>query len=97
MTAQEIYDKVLFALRRQGRASGFNSGSCEEMCAYRSHDDCKCAVGHLIEDADYTDRMEGMRVASLIERFPKLNCLKEHVDLLTTLHPETAAEVYSIP
>lgn len=61
MTAQEIFDKVLFSLRKQGKAS-----TKYGRCMYRGPDGLKCAVGHLIEDADYRPAWEGRSVHDLL-------------------------------
>lgn len=47
-TLQELFDRVVTALIRQGRPSLNDSA-----CAYRGDDGAKCAVGHLISDEVY--------------------------------------------
>ena len=49
MTVQEIFDKVLFALRKQGVAAGDWTGS-HFTCSYKDSQGRRCAVGHLIPD-----------------------------------------------
>lgn len=51
MTDQEIFDKVLKALREQRYASTVFGTSCR----YRGRQGRKCAVGHLISDQDLLD------------------------------------------
>lgn len=53
-TAQEVFDFVCTKVLEQGRPSvkrapdGGLGG-----CLYRGDDNCKCALGHVIDDADY--------------------------------------------
>lgn len=52
MTPQEVFDKVVTHLRKQGRSS--RNGKC----LYR-YGDLKCAAGCLIEDEEYRPFMDG--------------------------------------
>jgi len=64
MTNQEIYDKVLTHLRRQGRAAvAIEDG--EPSCRYRDGLGGMCAVGCLIPDEVYTPEIEGEGVFSV--------------------------------
>ena len=61
MTKQEIFDTVLHALRKQGRASVKThpeDGIPTDMCVYRAANGDKCAAGHLIPDDLYDPKME---------------------------------------
>lgn len=85
MTAQEIFDTVVRALREQGMPS-----MDENECRYRTEGDngntLKCAVGHLIPDDVYSRGLEGYTVNS--EEFqPTLDRLglTEHMALLRDL------------
>lgn len=69
MTNQEVFDKVLFALRKQGRASIRYTHSQNSECAYRGHDGMKCAVGHLIPDEKYNAGLEGVKCSDLQVRY----------------------------
>lgn len=60
MTHQEIFDKVLTALRAQGMAST-SAGSCVYRDLVSGN---RCAVGHLIKDEAYDWRLEGLSAAS---------------------------------
>ena len=57
MNKQEIFDKVYKHLLTQGRRSRLYDVE-GGLCAYRSFDGLKCAVGCLIEDANYSASME---------------------------------------
>ena len=73
MKAQEIYDKVLFALRAQGAASTQTDPQTGETeCAYRGDNGCKCAAGHLIPDAMYDSSMERQSIAAILVNNPEL-------------------------
>lgn len=60
MTKQEVFDKVVTHLVRQGRQSVDGIG-----CAYRGEDSTMCAVGCLIEDKFYNGRLEGLLVNNM--------------------------------
>lgn len=84
-TAQHLYETVIKHLRQQKVKSAVITstkpdGSCEYTCKYRDYTGCKCAVGCLIPDIEYSQKMEGKDVVDLINS-----------DLLNTLR---AAEFY---
>lgn len=54
MNAQQIFDRVLDHLRKQGLASVGNDGGC----MYRAPDGAMCAAGCLIADEHYSDSLE---------------------------------------
>lgn len=71
ITAQSIFDKVVNGLRAQGSKCLNNSGDC----AYRNKvmpdgraapDSLKCAAGLLIEDSEYTFKMESISIVRLL-------------------------------
>jgi hypothetical protein len=64
MTDQEIFDKVALHLLTQGRPAR-ESGSCK----YRTPGGRKCAIGCLIEDDQYTPKMEGLRISQVADRY----------------------------
>jgi len=67
MTNQEIYDKVLFGLRKQGHASAMYDEHGEfESCAYRGDNGDRCAVGMLIPDEIYNQEIEGLGLYSIV-------------------------------
>lgn len=80
MTNQEIFDKVTLHLLTQNEKSIGVDGTCK----YRQND-LKCAVGCLIEDEDYTEKMEGIGVVNLIQRFGCLEWMWPHKSLLVSL------------
>jgi hypothetical protein len=83
MNAQEIFDTVKNHLLKQN-AKSVN----EEMdiCAYRSPDGLKCAIGCLISDKEYSPTMEGLGVEDLSLDFPVLEeRFIDHSDLLDSL------------
>jgi hypothetical protein len=59
MTKQEIFDHVLTHLRKQGKPAINETDSGEDICAYRTDDGLKCAVGCLIPDDKYNEDLEG--------------------------------------
>lgn len=52
---QEVFDKVATHLLKQGSRSEFGGG-----CAYRSPDGKMCAVGCLLQDEQYSPKLEGI-------------------------------------
>lgn len=54
MTEQELFDKVVAHLRKQGVKSVENG-----RCRYRTAEGLKCAIGILIKDEDYSTELEG--------------------------------------
>lgn len=79
-TMQQMFDHVLFALRKQGIASVFIDDSFDddsfEQCVYRDPTGNKCAAGHLIPDELYDPRMDrgdtagGGTMANILRTFP---------------------------
>jgi hypothetical protein len=63
MTPQEVFDKIVSHLRSQGKPSIGKHGGCK----YRNEQNCKCAVGCLIEDDEYSPKMEGLVIFDLIK------------------------------
>lgn len=55
MNRQEVFDKVLNHLLKQGRKSVDSDGRC----LYRAPNGDKCAIGCLIPDELYTPELEG--------------------------------------
>ena len=56
---QTIFNRVAAHLLAQGRPSLSDN---EGECAYRGEDDLRCAVGCLIDDAHYSEALEGYSV-----------------------------------
>ena len=71
MTKQEIFDTVLHALRKQGRASvrRLSDGLPTDRCVYRAANGDKCAAGHLIPDDLYDPKMEDKSFTGVSESF----------------------------
>ena len=80
MTDQEVFDKVVTALREQGCKS-MDDGAC----VYRSKDGRKCAVGHLIPDELYHERMEGKVCFHLCRAYPGVRRLGLNMTLVLNL------------
>lgn len=59
---QEIFDTVVNHLRAQKVQSMFDGS-----CVYRTTDGLKCAIGGLLTDEEYSPKMEGALVDSLLE------------------------------
>lgn len=68
MNQQDIFDKVLNGIRKQGKLSTVKGLSGKVMCRYRTADGLKCAAGHLIPDDVYEASMEGARISAYIPR-----------------------------
>lgn len=81
MEAQEIFDKVVTHLRKQGCKS-FDEFT--QSCLYRGPNGTSCAVGCLIPDEEYTSAIEGDIVDALIYRFqlPSLIPMQSNIELL---------------
>lgn len=63
MTSQEVFDTVVKHLRTQGqKAIDKKRGGC----AYKTDDGLRCAIGCLIEDKEYSPKMEGHVLFDLI-------------------------------
>lgn len=71
---QQIFDRVANHLLIQNKRSLEEANTTDDFgqCAYRSYDGLKCAIGCLIADEDYTERMEGKTVYSLLQIFRHL-------------------------
>lgn len=70
MTLQEIFDRVVDHLRKQGEPSttpALHTNSVR--CLYRGPNGKKCAVGALITDAVYSPHIEGGTVSDVGVRF----------------------------
>lgn len=77
ITAQELFDQVVLAVVKQGRASVTEQG----MCMYRGPGGLKCAVGHVLRDDELQLDEEGFTVLGL----PLPKRLKPHRGLLREL------------
>lgn len=66
MNQQEIFNTVLFGLRKQGKASttSQDGGGLWE-CRYRGPNGLKCAAGMLLKDEYYDHLMEGQPVGNM--------------------------------
>ena len=88
-SAQEIFDKVVIALRKQGKKSMDNTMQDGNICRYRDYRGNKCAIGHLLSDEEYRPSMEGNSVRSLISfrlvSDATIEWMKPHLDLLIAL------------
>ena len=87
MTDQEVFDKVVTALRKQGRRSSMMQPHPEygsqEICRYRGPRGVKCAAGHLIPDELYDEEMEGKDWNSIVENWPSIAALNLPTDLVS--------------
>lgn len=100
MNAQEIFDKVATHLFAQGvRAYGLTDPvTGDTNCLYRGPNGTKCAVGVLIPDEDYDDKIEEMSADDAIYLLaPKSQTcasLRAHDKLLSTLQDAHDDEEY---
>jgi hypothetical protein len=81
MNKQEIFDKVLTHLRKQGKAAVNDNGDC----MYRAADGRQCAAGCLITDEEYEPQMEGRMVGYLLNKGQLPARLVPHVEFLRDL------------
>ena len=92
-TAQDIFDTVVGHLFKQGKRSTRWGWCCglsgeqeyTETCAYRSDEGLKCAIGILIPDESYNNKLEGVRIAVIIDDHALPTYFKNHVALLDDL------------
>lgn len=88
MTEQEIFDKVVNHLLTQNFQSMGYVGADEyddEICAYRSSEGLKCAIGCLIPDDLYDMGMESLSISSLCREFKLPDFFFENQSLLELL------------
>jgi hypothetical protein len=62
LTNQQVFNKVVTALRAQGCKSIRLDTHC---CLYRGPDNTKCAAGHILPDELYNESLEKLSVTSL--------------------------------
>ena len=88
--AQEVFDFAVGKVIEQG----VQARGSQNQCAYRGENGTKCTFGHLIPDALYKKRMEGMSAQALLcnEPYYKFNnvealmpSLEVHVGLIEAL------------
>ena len=88
--AQEVFDFAVGKVLKQG----VQARGVQNQCAYRGSHGTKCAFGHLIPDALYKKRMEGIAASALLcnEPYYKVNneealmsSLEVHVGLIQGL------------
>lgn len=76
LTDQEIFDQVATHLILQWEKSEAYQLNCdgedELMCSYRGKNGLRCALGFLIQDSVYDQRMETRSSCGLIDVFPDL-------------------------
>lgn len=82
LNEQEVFDKIITSLRKQGKKSEDENG----VCLYRGEDNCKCAVGHLIPDDLYHPSMETWGIDSFEIRRALLEVVDHSsFDLITAM------------
>ena len=75
MTMQEIFNIAAPALLAQDARSFRKNALSEDdetvevICAYRSTDGLKCAIGHIIPDSIYREEMEGRAVLEIYTEY----------------------------
>ena len=89
MTPQEIFDKVVTHLRKQGCKALAKTRAGKTVCHYRGDNNTACAVGCLIEDSEYRPWMEGLAAIAVLKH-PEVPAslkmrLKDHTPLLARL------------
>jgi len=81
MTDQEIFDKVVNHLRKQGAQATNNDGEC----LYRAPNGRKCAFGCLMTDEEYKSEWEGVISNEIIKTELSLNRFLPHTYLIHEL------------
>lgn len=64
-TEQQVFDKIVEHLRKQGAKSLMGSDDTALKCAYRGNDNRMCAAGCLIPDDEYSPEIESWVWANL--------------------------------
>lgn len=82
LTGQQIFDLAVHHLGTMPCRSVETSG---QSCMYRGPNNNSCAVGYFISDEEYTEKMEGYGLHTLIERGLCPNRLGKHRDLFRAL------------
>lgn len=79
MNKQEVFDKVLNGLRKQGCISVNDAG----MCLYRGLGDTKCGIGMLIADEHYHEGLEekGVTEPCVVEALSLSGVIMEDLDM----------------
>lgn len=72
MDRQRIYETVRAHLAAQGRRAVMIKEDGKPVCAYRTPDGLKCAIGCLIPDELYNTDMESRGAVSVLKLFPKV-------------------------
>lgn len=75
MDKQEVFDKVARHLLTQNSRALFDPDNELSGCAYRAEGGKSCAVGCLIPDDLYDEKMENVPAGRLAVEFPKLRKL----------------------
>ncbi len=66
MTRKEVFEKVknhLLAQMEVSLTDGSEAGGGAPMCAYRGRNGLKCAIGCLIPDEKYSQKLEGISIS----------------------------------
>lgn len=85
MTEQEIFDKVVRHLKKQGQPARVpveEVGPNVTRCVYRTSDEKSCAVGCLIPDELYSPDIERTNIGTLIEEKSSEDGVSEKYKLL---------------
>lgn len=91
---QKAYDGVMTHLRKQGAKSELNNvvGTLGPICAYRSDNGMKCAIGIYISDKKYSSVVEGKGISVLLEMGSLPNwlivCGKTFLNDMQAIHDE---------
>ncbi len=94
MTPMEILDFVENAIVEQGRASVYDCPNGKIECAYRGKDGAKCAMGVVLDDADYTPAFEGMLAWAVTDRLGIVDTRKRNLlSRLQSAHDNAFREV----
>ena len=77
MDKQATFDKVVNALMIQNERSAIrvlneDMSTDHEQCQYRGPRGLKCAIGHLIPDELYDERMEAKGISTLFADYPSI-------------------------
>jgi len=72
MTPQKLFDDIVTFQRKQGEKSIKLVGKITRLCMYRHPDGLRCAVGCVLPDKLYKEKMEKESVETLFQGFPEV-------------------------
>lgn len=97
---QKLFDRAVGGILKQGKASIIIDDNDRPHCMYRGDNGTKCAIGHLIPDSKYDEKMENLGFEQLLNRdvFPYKYGRKYQNFLadLQTLHDNNSWDIVKV-